>query len=305
MTMTQIRYFLAMGKYLNFTKAADEMFITQQVMSKQIKHLEDEIGIALFKRDKRNVELTEGGKMLYAFWSDYFQGYEKVLNKAQRVMQQNEQIVRIGTIDVSKIYDWVAYAVSEFSLEKPKWQFRVNSGSYLHLLQGLLDERFDCIISLEDENRALPDGFEEVVFYRSAPKLILSEDHPAYHENVRLSELRDYPLFTFSSAFSKNAMNNVLNYCTIVGIQPQQISEFNEISSLEMALHASQGYTLTYDLFFRNPIGKLKAVEIDDEVENSVCNFSISYDKKKEKIISPFVDAFKKILEDENNQFWK
>ena len=62
------------------------MYVTQQVISKQIKHLEKEIGFDLFKRDKRNVILTEGGEILYAFWVEYFDKYEKNLNKANAIM---------------------------------------------------------------------------------------------------------------------------------------------------------------------------------------------------------------------------
>ena len=301
MTITQIKYFVAVADCLNFTKAADQMYVTQQVISKQIKHLEEEIGFSLFKRDKRNVVLTEGGEMLYAFWSDYFAAYDKVINKAHLVMNRKEQIIRIGTIDVSKIYDWIAYAVAKFSADRPEWEFRINSGSYLYLLRGLVEDRFDCIISLEDENLDLPEGYEETVFYRSYPKLILSENHPAYHEGITFDELTGYPLYTFSPQFSKNAMNNMIKHCISVGIQPQQIEEFNEISSLEMALHAGQGYALTYDLFIRNPVGKLKVIDVLDKVNDSICNFSIAYQTDKKKMLLPFIEAFRKIYKEQND----
>ena len=300
MTITQIKYFVAVAECLNFTKAADQLYVTQQVISKQIKHLEKEIGFDLFKRDKRNVILTEGGEILYAFWVEYFDKYEKNLNKANAIMNKKKQIVRIGTIDVSKIFDWVANAVTQFSTDYPKWQFCVNSSSYLHLLQGLIDDRFDCIISLEDENTDLPEGFEETVFYRSYPKLILSEDHPAYHEGVTFPEMAGYPLLTFSTKFSKNAMNNMISHCINIGMELPQIEESNEVSSLEMALHAGQGYVLTYDFFVRNPIGKLKIIDVLEKAENSVCNFTIAYDKKKKKMLSPFIETFQKIFKEQN-----
>lgn len=67
MTITQIKYFVAVAECLNFTKAADQLYVTQQVISKQIKHLEKEIGFDLFKRDKRNVILTEGERFFMHF----------------------------------------------------------------------------------------------------------------------------------------------------------------------------------------------------------------------------------------------
>ena len=79
-----------------------------------------------------------------------------------------------------------------------------------------------------------------------------------------------------------------------------QIEEFNEVSSLEMALHAGQGYVLTYDFFVRNPIGKLKIIDVLEKAENSVCNFTIAYDKKKKKMLSPFIETFQKIFKEQN-----
>lgn len=297
MTLTQIKYFLVVAECLNFTKAAEQVFVTQQVISKQIKHIEEEIGFSLFVRDKRNVKLTDGGQMLYGYWSKMLNGYNKVLKEAYTIMNQKEQIMRIGTIDVSRIYDWIAHAVAVMSEDNPLWQFRVDSGSYRNLYQGLIEGRYDCIISLQDENRGLPEEFEEVVVYHSAPKLIIAQNHPAYHEGMSLEEMKDYPLYAFSSKFSKNAIQNIRKHCISVGIDPQQIEEFDEISSMEMALHAGKGYAVTYELYFRNPVGNLKIIDVSEEQARSASDFSIAYAKSKKKILEPFLDAFPKIFE--------
>lgn len=300
MTITQLKYFVEVADCLNFTKAAEKMYVSQQVISKQIKNMEEEIGFALFKRDKRSVVLTEGGKLFYELWAETFEKYDRVMNKAHAVMKGKEQIIRIGTIDVSRIHDWITGTVTQLCADHQAAQFRVSSGSYLQLIQGLINDRYDCIISLKDENRDLPETIEELVVYRSFPKLILSENHPAYHEGVTVKEMADYPLYTFSPRFSRNAMKNVMDHCLSVGIEPRQIEEFDEISSLEMALHDGQGFAMTYDLFIRNPVGKLKVVDVLKEVpDNSMCSFSIAYEKSKKKLLTPFIQAFRNRFEEQ------
>ncbi|SDX48972.1 regulatory helix-turn-helix protein, lysR family [Marininema mesophilum] len=64
MEIFQLRYFIMVVKFGNFTKAAKELHITQPALSKQIKCLEEETKVKLLKRTKRGVEITEEGKQL-------------------------------------------------------------------------------------------------------------------------------------------------------------------------------------------------------------------------------------------------
>ena len=57
-TLVQIEYFLALARYLNFTEAAKNLYISQPSLSKQIASLERSIGVELFYRNKRDVRLT-------------------------------------------------------------------------------------------------------------------------------------------------------------------------------------------------------------------------------------------------------
>jgi DNA-binding transcriptional LysR family regulator len=61
MELRQLRYFIALAQDLHFHKAAAKLFIVQPALTRQIKNLEEELGIKLFERNKRNVALTEGG----------------------------------------------------------------------------------------------------------------------------------------------------------------------------------------------------------------------------------------------------
>lgn len=63
-TIRQLEYFLALAKHLNFRKAAEACFVMQPTLSTQIKQLEQNLGVALFERDKRRVLLTQPGEAL-------------------------------------------------------------------------------------------------------------------------------------------------------------------------------------------------------------------------------------------------
>lgn len=83
MTITQLKYVLAVGKYLNFSKAAEELYISQPALSAQIKSLETELKLTLFTRSSQGVKLTEEGKnfcqeaaLLVSRWDDFVEKFE-------------------------------------------------------------------------------------------------------------------------------------------------------------------------------------------------------------------------------------
>lgn len=64
MTFEQLKIFLAVAQHLHFTRAAEELYITQPAVSAAIHNLEQEYGVKLFHRIGRHIEIAEAGKLL-------------------------------------------------------------------------------------------------------------------------------------------------------------------------------------------------------------------------------------------------
>lgn len=88
MTITQLKYVLAVAQYQNFTKAADKVFVTQPTLSMQIQKLEDELDVQIFDRTKKPIELTETGR--------------KIVNQARNIVNESDRIQDI--VDQDKGY---------------------------------------------------------------------------------------------------------------------------------------------------------------------------------------------------------
>jgi len=71
MELRHLRYFLAVGESLSFTKAAARLRVAQPALSRQMRDLEDEIGVDLLRRGPRGVTLTPEGKLFYKKRANY------------------------------------------------------------------------------------------------------------------------------------------------------------------------------------------------------------------------------------------
>lgn len=76
--------FKELTKNLSFSKTAETFYTTQPTVSRQIRMLEEEWGVRLFDRNKRQVKLTKAGMIMADFFNDHDEGLKKALQKARR-----------------------------------------------------------------------------------------------------------------------------------------------------------------------------------------------------------------------------
>ena len=90
MELRHLRYFLAVGEALNFTKAAAQLRVAQSALSRQVHDLEDEIGVELLRRSPRGVTLTAEGRF-------FLQEVRDLLNRTGESVEKVRALVRGGT----------------------------------------------------------------------------------------------------------------------------------------------------------------------------------------------------------------
>lgn len=121
--LNSLKAFESAARHLSFTKAADELFVTQAAVSHQIKILEDFFGFTLFLRKNRTIELTDLGK-------NYFFEVQKILQKLASVTENLKQLnqQKVLSINLPQTFgmQWLVPRLSEFNQLHPEIDVKIN-----------------------------------------------------------------------------------------------------------------------------------------------------------------------------------
>lgn len=167
MTDTQILCFLKTADTLSFTKAAEELFLSQQAVSKYVSLLEKELGVRLMERTPA-ILLTEAGEYYKALFSDSF---AELGNIYDRIRSSHDRLSRSYTLGLSEWIDpfgKLAPVLERFYRENPDTHFRIEHNANDAILSGLLSGTLDAALFSEGQKPnhrdidTVPVAWEEV-----------------------------------------------------------------------------------------------------------------------------------------------
>src|SRR5690606_7362465 len=123
LTLRQIRIFICAVKHMNFSKAAEELHVTAPAVSLQIKEMEEDIGVSLFLREGRRVELTSAGEYFLLYARRIMSTLKEASDTMDRLKGQDARILKIGLVSTAKYF--VPKILAQFKQEYPKVQIRL------------------------------------------------------------------------------------------------------------------------------------------------------------------------------------
>jgi len=121
--LNALRAFEAAARHLSFTKAAEELFVTQAAVSHQVKALEEHLGMALFRRLNRRLMLTDAGQAYLPPLRDAFDGIERATRRLSR--QESNNVIRLTTM-ASFGSRWLVPRLSRFRASHPEYDVLVS-----------------------------------------------------------------------------------------------------------------------------------------------------------------------------------
>lgn len=185
-----MRYVIAIAEEKNFTRAAERCFVVQSSLSHQLKALERELGVALFARSSRRVELTAAGEAFLVQARASLDAAERAASEAAAANGQIRGSLTVGVIPTVTTID-VPAALGRFHRAHPAVRIRLRGGGSDEFIAAIGAGSMDvAVLGLPDSTR--PTGVDTRVLARERLVAVVSAAHPlAGRRRVRLEDLGD------------------------------------------------------------------------------------------------------------------
>ena len=170
-----IREFVKLADQLSFSRASQDMYITQPSLSRHVSILESELGIKLLERTTRSVSLTNEGRELYTDFTKLLEDYNAALDHAKLLSSGYSRRVTIST-PVYWLAGYVEPAILEFTLRYPEVKVDLDIRDPITAVENLCHGRTDLAIGFESDT-----SLDDVVFKKVFDErlcVVMSASHP-------------------------------------------------------------------------------------------------------------------------------
>ena len=183
---TKMYTFIKVAEYLNFTKAAEALYMTQPAVSQQIKQLEEEVGAKVFIRNKNGLILTQQGEIVLKYARRQKALYEKMLLEIQNA-EKNAGPLRIGITHTAES-NVTASALAKYSIENNGVKITLTTDTINNLYDKL--ESYELDLAIIDASSNNPK-FSSMLLDTDYLMCVLSPDNPLSQRSaVTISELK-------------------------------------------------------------------------------------------------------------------
>jgi DNA-binding transcriptional LysR family regulator len=187
MELRHLRYFVAVGDTLNFRQAGKQLHVSQPSLSVQIRQLEDELGVALFRRSKRRVEITPGGEVFLSAAREILLRLRQASAAAVHTESGEVGTIRLAFIPTASLHI-LPRLLDKIRGILPLVNVELREGAENLQITGLRSGTFDVCIGHLSRNY---DQIENMLLTRERVAVALPKGHRAARKKfVRLRDLR-------------------------------------------------------------------------------------------------------------------
>lgn len=237
MEIDQLKYFLKVAERGNFTRAAEDLQISQPALSRSIQKLEEELGQPVFERKARSIALTEAGTLLQARASEVLAILTDT--KAEITDDGKSGRVRVGAIPTIAPY-LLPEILKGFSEAFPGANLVVQENTTDQLLKSCTQGEIDlAIVALPVPVKYLDveELFEEELH------LVLPPEHPLVNKSIiRLSDIQALPFVLLDEAHCLS--ENIVSYCRQKSFQPVAVERTSQLTMVQELVSLAHGVSM-------------------------------------------------------------
>jgi DNA-binding transcriptional LysR family regulator len=173
LNFNQLRVFYQAAKNLNFTAAANELFVSQPAVTFQVKSFEEYCNLKLFKKRGRQVYLTDEGRALYEYAEKIFKYEKEIENVIDEMRELKRGVLRLGTTKAYARY-FMPLVITTFHKNYPNIKIQLNEGSSAEMIYSLADFKIEVAVIAKAIDHAEVNFFP---FSKEEMVLIVAPDH--------------------------------------------------------------------------------------------------------------------------------
>lgn len=245
MELRHLRYFAAVAAHGSFSRAANNLNLTQPALSRQVKDLEEELDVPLFVRGKNTVTLTEAGELFYEEARDLLARADQAIQRVRG--ESRSEILRVGYAP-SLTTGIMPGALEKFQGATPRVRIELADISTRGMVELAKAGQLDLVIAPAGFESAVPE-FQWSELRRMALVLVMPARHPlAKFKTIAPERLRDLPLVGLGRANFPEYAPRMRAILKPFGITPRLTTLVNDgVSALFVAVEANNAATLLAD----------------------------------------------------------
>ena len=187
MTTKQIDYCIELAHTLNFSRAAENQFVSQPTLTYQIRLLEEEVGFAIFERSGKGASLTPAGAQFVGFLTNMREDLKRAIEQGQNFSAKYKDSISISLMVRQSVY-FLPEAMRLFSETHPDVQITPKF-QYSESLDSFLKNETDILFTLKDMTRQIPGILVHDLYESRIYLIVQKDDSLAQKDLIRESDL--------------------------------------------------------------------------------------------------------------------
>jgi len=291
MKLQQLRYLTeVVRRGLNVSEAAEALHTSQPGVSKQIRALEDELGIQVFARHgKRLVAVTEPGKQVISI-------AERILAEAQNLRRAGEEFAndQLGTLTIAATHTQARYSlpkpVAAFKRRYPRVKLVIHQGNPTQICEQVLTGEADVCVATE----AIAEYPELVSMpvYQWNRCVVVPPKHPLLKSTpLTLEKLSEYPIVTYDFAFANRSL--VEKAFELRGLQPNVVLTALDADVIKTYVELGLGIGILAKMAFDPKRDRsLRSIDASHLFESSTTRLGIKRNAYLRRYAYEFIELF-------------
>jgi DNA-binding transcriptional LysR family regulator len=233
MELRHLRYFAAVADTLHFGRAAQQLGVSQPPLSQQIRALEDELGVRLFERSSRRVQLTEAGRVFLDEARATLAHADHAIDVAKRAARGDFGKLTIGFNPSAPFVPVVGRAIFEFRQHHPEMRIELLELSAGAQVAALTAGEIDISFLRGPTAPTLPPGIAATRVLEERLYVAMRSDHPlARKASLSFQDLHGEAMIFYSRDQKGSFAGSFLDMVHEMGVEPLIVQDVREISTL-------------------------------------------------------------------------